>query len=157
MFVTLRRHHQEIHYYKTRNGREVDFIVPRRRARPLLVQVCESLVDPATRWRESTALSEAMGELGSGQGNDRHAQRAGATITQRELRNESAAILRDVQAGQSIIVTRNGTPVAELRPVSPRRFVSRAAAAEAAQTMPRIDAARFRADLDAAVDPYVDV
>ena len=32
------------------------------------------------------------------------------TITQRELRNESAAILRDVQAGQSIIVTRNGTP-----------------------------------------------
>ena len=79
------------------------------------------------------------------------------TITQRELRNESAAILRDVQAGQSIIVTRNGTPVAELRPVSPRRFVSRAAIAEAVQTMPRIDAARFRADLEAGVDPFIDV
>ena len=79
------------------------------------------------------------------------------TITQRELRNESAAILRDVQAGQSIIVTRNGTPVAELRPVSPRRFVSRAAIAEAVQTMPRIDAARFRADLEAGVDPFINV
>ena len=79
------------------------------------------------------------------------------TITQRELRNESAAILRDVQAGQSIIVTRNGTPVAELRPVSPRRFVSGAAIAEAMQTMPRIDAVRFRADLEAGVDPFIDV
>jgi prevent-host-death family protein len=79
------------------------------------------------------------------------------TITQRELRNESAAILRDVQAGQSIIVTRNGTPVAELRPVSARRFVSGAAIAEAMQTMPRIDAVRFRADLEAGVDPFIDV
>ncbi len=45
------------------------------------------------------------------------------TITQRQLRNESAAVLRDVQAGQSLIITRNGTPVAELRPVAQRRFV----------------------------------
>ena len=64
VFVTLRRRHQEISYYKTRNGREVDFIVPRRRAGPLLVQVCESLVDPATRKRETAALGEAMAELG---------------------------------------------------------------------------------------------
>ena len=79
------------------------------------------------------------------------------TITQRQLRNESAAILRDVQAGQSMIVTRNGTPVAELRPVSPRRFVPRDVIAEATTTAPRIDAARFRADLDAIVDQGVDV
>ena len=79
------------------------------------------------------------------------------TTTQRELRNESAAILRDVQAGQCNIVTRNGTPVAEFRPVSSRWFVSRAAVAEAAQTMPRIDAWRFRADLEAGVDPFIDV
>ncbi len=63
VFVTLRRNHQEIYYYKTRNGREVDFVVPRRRARPMLVQVCESLVDPATRQRETAALNEAMREL----------------------------------------------------------------------------------------------
>ena len=78
------------------------------------------------------------------------------TITQRELRNESAAVLRDVQAGEVIIVTRNGTPVAELRPVAPRRFVSRAAIAGAARGAPRIDSRRFRADVDAHVGQYVD-
>ena len=77
------------------------------------------------------------------------------TITQRQLRNESAAVLRDVQAGQSLIITRNGTPVAELRPVAQRRFVPRAVIVEAARGAPRIDAARFRADLDASVDAYI--
>ena len=79
------------------------------------------------------------------------------TITQRELRNESAAILREVQAGQSVMVTRNGTPVAELKPVSPRRFVPRGAIAQGAATAPPIDAARFRRDVDALVDQGVDV
>ena len=78
------------------------------------------------------------------------------TITQRELRNESAAVLRDVQAGEVIIVTRNGTPVAELRPVAPRRFVSRAAIAGASRGAPRIDSHRFRADVDAHVGQYID-
>ncbi len=77
-------------------------------------------------------------------------------ITQRELRNESAAVLREVQAGQSIIVTRNGVPVAELRPIQPRRFVPRAVIAEAAARAPRIDGNRFRADLDAVIDQSVD-
>lgn len=77
-------------------------------------------------------------------------------ISQRELRNDSGAVLRDVQAGQTIVVTRNGVPVAELRPVSPRRFVSRALIAEAAGWAPQIDSARFRADLDAVVDQSVD-
>ena len=79
------------------------------------------------------------------------------TITQRELRNDSAAVLREVQAGQTLVVTRNGTPVAELRPVALRRFVPRAVIAEAARRAPRIDAERFRNDLDTAVDQAVDV
>ena len=78
-------------------------------------------------------------------------------ITQRELRNDSAAVLREVQAGQTMIVTRNGMPVAELRPISPRRFVPRAVIAEAAARAPRIDAKRFRTDLDNIVDVSVDV
>ena len=78
------------------------------------------------------------------------------TITQRELRNDSAAVLREVQAGHTLIVTRNGVPVAELRPVQPRRFVPRAVIAEAALRAPRIDAEQFRADLDAVVDQSVD-
>ena len=77
-------------------------------------------------------------------------------ITQRELRNDSGAVLRDVQAGQTIIVTRNGVPVAELRPIAPRRFVPRAVIADAAGRAPRIDARRFRADLDTVVDPSGD-
>jgi prevent-host-death family protein len=77
-------------------------------------------------------------------------------ITQRVLRNVSAAVLREVQAGQTITVTRNGTPVAELRPIPARRFVPRAAIADAANRAPRVDLARLRADLDAVVDPHAD-
>ena len=73
-------------------------------------------------------------------------------ITQRELRNDSAAVLREVQAGQTPVITRNGVPVAELRPVAARRFVPRAAIADAARRAPRIDFEQFRADLDAIVD-----
>jgi prevent-host-death family protein len=80
----------------------------------------------------------------------------GRTITQRELRNDSGAILREVQAGHTIVVTRNGVPVAELRPLPPRRFVPRAVIAEAAKRAPRIDAARLRDDLDGVVNALVD-
>ena len=75
------------------------------------------------------------------------------TITQRKLSNDSDAVLREVQGGQTITVTRNGTPIAELRPIPRRRFVPRAAIAEAARRAPRVDLARLRADLDAVVDP----
>jgi prevent-host-death family protein len=77
-------------------------------------------------------------------------------ITQRELRNDSGAVLRDVQAGQTFIVTRNGTPVAELRPIAPRRFVPRTVLAAAATRAPRVDADRFRADVDALIDQSVE-
>jgi len=80
----------------------------------------------------------------------------GRTISQRELRNDSGAVLREVQAGNTIIVTRNGTPVAELRPVPPRRFVPRAIIADAARRAPRVDASRLRDDLDAIADQAVD-
>ena len=76
-------------------------------------------------------------------------------INQRELRNQSAAVLREVEAGETIVVTRNGTPVAELRPIRARRFVLRATLCEGAPRAPRIDAGRFRADLDAVIDQYL--
>lgn len=74
VFTALRRLYPEIYYFKTRTGREVDFIVPAQgravhsprsgAARVLhLVQVCESLAAPMTRKRETEALIEAMGEL----------------------------------------------------------------------------------------------
>jgi hypothetical protein len=64
VFTALRRLYPEIYYYKTKSGREVDFIVSSRGGRRMLVQVCESLADPRTRKRETLALGEAMAELG---------------------------------------------------------------------------------------------
>ena len=78
------------------------------------------------------------------------------TISQRELRNDSGAILREVQSGRTLVVTRNGVPVAELRAVPQRRFVPRPVIAGAALHAPRVDADALRADLDAVVDQSVD-
>ena len=64
VFTALRRLHPAIYYYKTKAGREVDFVVPLRGRERLLVQVCESLADPQMRKRETMALDEAMTELG---------------------------------------------------------------------------------------------
>jgi prevent-host-death family protein len=79
----------------------------------------------------------------------------GRIISQRELRNDSGRVLREVQAGQTLTVTRNGTPIAELRPIPPRRFVPRSTIADAGRRAPRVNLARLRADLDAVVDPSV--
>jgi prevent-host-death family protein len=78
------------------------------------------------------------------------------TITQRELRNESGAVLRAVQEGETVTVTRNGTPVAELRPIGRSRMVPRAVIASAGRVAPSIDADRFRGDMDAVIDPSLD-
>lgn len=42
-------------------------------------------------------------------------------IPQRELRNNVGAVLREVQAGNTLRVTVRGRPVADLVPVSPRK------------------------------------
>jgi antitoxin (DNA-binding transcriptional repressor) of toxin-antitoxin stability system len=73
------------------------------------------------------------------------------TISQRELRNDSGAIMRALDRGEVFLVTRNGVPVGELRPVR-RRFVTRELLLEAFADSPPIDAERFRNDLDAGVD-----
>lgn len=80
------------------------------------------------------------------------------TIAQRELRNDNARVIEAVTAGETFIVTRNGEPVAELRPITGgrRTFVSRAEIDELAAVGVRIDHRRFREDLDAAFDQRVD-
>jgi prevent-host-death family protein len=48
-------------------------------------------------------------------------------VASRELRNNSRALLRRVEAGEHVVITLNGRPVAVLAPVSGRRrFMSRA-------------------------------
>lgn len=63
VFTALRRISGDIFYYRTRSGKEVDFIVLLPDRSRLLVQVSETLADPATRKRELAALNEAMQEL----------------------------------------------------------------------------------------------
>ncbi|MBO3734635.1 type II toxin-antitoxin system prevent-host-death family antitoxin [Glycomyces sp. NEAU-S30] len=48
------------------------------------------------------------------------------TITQREFRNDSAAIMDSVEHGETYVITRNGVEVAEVRPRSHRRKVTAA-------------------------------
>ena len=63
VFTALRRDYKEIYYYRTKSGKEVDFMVLSRERKRLLVQVCESLADAQVKKRELAALEEAMLEL----------------------------------------------------------------------------------------------
>lgn len=75
-------------------------------------------------------------------------------IPQRELRNRNAAIIDAVASGENFVVTRNGTPIAELRPITTvrRPFVPKAEVVAVAANGGHIDAVAFRADLDRAID-----
>ncbi len=75
-------------------------------------------------------------------------------IAQRELRNENAKVIEAVTAGETFVVTRNGEPVAELRPLRAgrRTFVSREEVAALATAGVRIDPHQFRADIDRVID-----
>jgi predicted AAA+ superfamily ATPase len=68
VFTTLRRIAQEIHYYKTSTGLEVDFIAKPSDQPRMLVQVCDSMSDLKTKTREITSLTQAMAELDMSRG-----------------------------------------------------------------------------------------
>ncbi|WAL73154.1 PhdYeFM domain-containing protein [Kitasatospora sp. YST-16] len=71
------------------------------------------------------------------------------TITQRELAARSKAVLDDVEAGETYHVTRNGTEIAEVRPLgSRRRFVPVDELRRKWGGAPAVDAARMRAEAD---------
>jgi prevent-host-death family protein len=74
------------------------------------------------------------------------------TITQRELRNDNAEIMRALDSGDSFIITRNGVPVGRLTPVARRTFVPTKELKEGFARLPRIEYARLRANLDAYID-----
>lgn len=61
VFLHLRRRWgEDIFYYKTARGGEVDFYLPKKK---MFIQVSQSLTDPETREREQGALAEALGEV----------------------------------------------------------------------------------------------
>jgi prevent-host-death family protein len=82
-------------------------------------------------------------------------------VSQRELRNDSGAIMRRVQQGERFTVTRNGVPVADLLPHGdsgpdrPPRFVPVAQIAAGTSELPSWETTRFAhelEELDNAVD-----
>lgn len=78
-------------------------------------------------------------------------------IPQRELRNDNARVIAAVAAGESFVVTRNGVPVAELRPIERvrRSFIPKTELAALAAAGPHLDLAQFRADLDRTIDQHL--
>lgn len=76
-------------------------------------------------------------------------------ISQRELRNDSGRIMRALDEGASFVVTRNGTPVGELRPLRRHRFVTADTAVAMFRNAPPLDSAAFRSNLDEVVDQEI--
>lgn len=76
-------------------------------------------------------------------------------ITQRELRNDTPAVMRAIEAGESFVLTRNGTPIADLIPharaAEPRR-VTGADLVAAREQLDAIEPERFFTDLERYVD-----
>lgn len=76
-------------------------------------------------------------------------------IPQRELRNDIAAVLREVEAGNTLRITVRGKPTAELVPVSEEpSFLSPEQVASLLSEAP-LDPG-FEADLDAALGETID-
>jgi prevent-host-death family protein len=73
------------------------------------------------------------------------------TVTIRELRNRGGEVVDRVEAGGHVTVTRDGRPVAELRPLR-GRGLSAAALLERWHRLPTVDAARLRRDVDTVID-----
>jgi prevent-host-death family protein len=69
-------------------------------------------------------------------------------ITQREFRNNSAAVMDAVEAGETYHVTRNGVEVAELRPVTRRRRLTVEELVERHRKLPRVDYLSMRQEAD---------
>ncbi|MFN2323102.1 MAG: type II toxin-antitoxin system Phd/YefM family antitoxin [Trueperaceae bacterium] len=70
-------------------------------------------------------------------------------ITQREMRNASAAVMDAVERGEAFRVTRHGAVVAELRPVEASPFVSATKLKAAFTHLPSGGFDALRADADA--------
>lgn len=69
-------------------------------------------------------------------------------ISQREFRNHSAAVMDEVDKGQIYHITRNGTEVAELRPLSRRRRLTAEELVARHRRLPTVDYDRMRREAD---------
>lgn len=73
-------------------------------------------------------------------------------MTIRELRNRGGEVVDRVEAGGHVTVTRDGRPVAELRPLRPRGL-SAVVILERWRRLPLVEPTRLRRDLDSVIEP----
>jgi prevent-host-death family protein len=73
------------------------------------------------------------------------------TVTIRDLRNRGGEVVERVEAGERVTVTRDGRPVAELRPLR-SRGIGGAALLERWRRVPAVDGKAFRHDIDDVID-----
>jgi prevent-host-death family protein len=73
------------------------------------------------------------------------------TVTVRELRNHGGDVLERVARGEALVVTRDGTEVAELRPRT-RRSPSPADLIARRRHLPTVDPDAIRRDLDSVLN-----
>lgn len=73
------------------------------------------------------------------------------SVTVRELRNHGGEVLDRVARGEALVVTRDGTEVAELRPRI-RRSPSAADLIARRRHLPRVDPDVLRRDVDSVLD-----
>lgn len=73
-------------------------------------------------------------------------------VTIRDLRNRSAEVLRRVEHGESLTVTRDGDPVATVAPL-PRRTMRVEELIARRRALPVVDAESLQADVDELIDP----
>jgi antitoxin (DNA-binding transcriptional repressor) of toxin-antitoxin stability system len=72
-------------------------------------------------------------------------------VNVRELRNHGGRVLSRVAQGEAFIVTKDGTAVAELRPIG-RKSLAPAELIARAKRMPKVDPDELRRDLDSVLD-----
>lgn len=75
-------------------------------------------------------------------------------VTIRELRNHGGDVVDRVAAGERVIVTRSGKPVAELRPVRSTHLFG-AVLLQRWRRLPPMDPDGLRRDLDDVLDPTI--
>jgi prevent-host-death family protein len=61
------------------------------------------------------------------------------TMTLRDANQSFARCIREVEAGEEIVITRNGTPVARLSPIAERRVLTTEQQAALERTLKRMD------------------
>lgn len=71
-----------------------------------------------------------------------------------QLRESLDEMLDRVEAGETVRITRDGQPVAELRPLAEGPRLTMAEILERARQLPPMDLESLRADMDAILDPY---